>query len=291
MIYEKKKRLYAILEKLSIPDLDKLRFSNKYSDIDRYNNYNFKQLIKESLDGLKCMNKNGFVHLDIKLQNIGIGFDKKAKLFDFGSSRYIDKDGQEIDFFKFTQFYFDPNFRNNSDPNSTTTTSATDSNTTNTSTSATKTKIFLNSDIYSFGNTLLLIYFGKNNEYIGKTKTNNDGYYQPTVDKWITETELNRIYFDKGDDNNDNDTNKLKDLIQKMMNPDPNKRIIISDVLLHPWFTEKIEPPSPKKHSIISRVTSRIGSIFKHNRGGKRKYKSKKNKSSRRKKNKTVKTI
>jgi serine/threonine protein kinase len=227
------KRVYAIIEKLTI--LNTIHF---YPDLKK-EEYNFKKIIYHSLKGLKCMNDNRFVHLDIKLENIGVDNNNIAKLYDFGFSRYIPIDLPESNEESWgTSSYIDPDYVKNK-------------------------KFSIKSDIYSFGKTLLTLYFTrckkqKQNvqEIIVGHECYNRSYYNHSEFKDI------EGYFD--------DTSKLINLI-KNMTMTTEKRSSLDDVLNDEWF----------KNSNVNAQEA----------GGKRKYKSKKNKSSRRKKNKTVKTI
>jgi hypothetical protein len=239
-----KYRVYAILEKLLIPDLITLRVEMPEEE---RKEYNFRQLIKQSLDGLKCMNANGFVHLDIKLDNIGVGLDKQARLFDFGFSRYIPGEELYTDYSVGTDFYIDPAYRAYG-------------------------RIHIKSDIYSFGSTLLKIYFDK------KYKRN---YY----DNDIHESQK------------EEDTKNLLELINKMRILPPQDRISLDEVLKNVWFNPPEKPvfyPSTEKEekTIFSMFYKKPSNSSRINsKGGKRKYKSKKNKLTRHKKNKTIKTI
>lgn len=133
-------RAYAILEKLTEPDIFRINFEG----IMPKHNYNYKLIMHQVLEGLKCMNKNNFVHLDIKLENIGIDKDKNAKIFDFGFARYINTNPMSANGNIFgTGLYVDPEILYFN-------------------------KIFLNSDIYSVGNMLNYLYI--NSEYYGFDK-------------------------------------------------------------------------------------------------------------------------
>jgi len=128
--------VYAVLEKLSIPDLDTLRFKMfKKMSKEKRKEYNFRELIRQSLTALKCMNTNDFIHSDIKLSNIGVGLDGYARLFDFGFAKYMPYQS-EISNLYGTPFFMDPHFIKNS-------------------------RIHIKSDIYSFGIILQEIYLKK----------------------------------------------------------------------------------------------------------------------------------
>jgi len=136
-------RVYAILEKLTEPDIFGINFERKIPK----HNYNYKLIMHQVLEGLKCMNKNNFVHLDIKLENIGIDKDKNAKIFDFGFARYINTNPMTTNDKIFgTGLYVDPEI-------------------------VYFNKIYLNSDIYSVGNMLNYLYI--NSEYHGFDKNFN----------------------------------------------------------------------------------------------------------------------
>jgi len=235
-----KYRVYAILEKLLIPDLITLRVEMPEEERKKYN---FRELIKQALQGLKCMNDNNFVHLDIKLDNIGVGLDKEAKLFDFGFSRYIPHEDLYTSFSLGTDFYIDPAYRNHG-------------------------RIHIKSDIYSFGSTLLKIYFDKKNVR---------NYYDNDIDE----------------SQKQEDTKNLLYLIHQMRIMPPQDRISLDEVLENVWFNPPEKPvfyPSIKEKPIFSTFyNSKEARI--NSKGGKRRYKSKKNKLTRHKKNKTIKTI
>ena len=191
--YYGKYRVYAILEKLLIPNLNTLRFDMSEEERKKYN---FRELIKQALEGLKCMNNNGFVHLDIKLDNIGVGFDKQAKLFDFGFSRYIPGEELYTNDSQGTYFYIDPAYDVYG-------------------------RIHIKSDIYSFGSTLLIIYFKqRGNKYIRN-------YYDNDIDESQKEE----------------DTKNLLYLINHQMRIlPPQDRISVDEVLKNVWFNPSEKP-------------------------------------------------
>jgi len=93
------KKIYAILEKI---DYDLNYFSEKVPlnsmsmDINNIDSINitYINIFTEILEGLRCIHKLGYVHLDIKPENIGL-IKNKVKIIDFGlSKKYIQ--GKEI---------------------------------------------------------------------------------------------------------------------------------------------------------------------------------------------------
>lgn len=75
-------------------------------------------IMQQLLDVLDYTHKNGFAHLDIKLENVLINSKCELKLADFGFSRPIaDSEGQEVvlDMFCGTKNYMAPEFHVNAD--------------------------------------------------------------------------------------------------------------------------------------------------------------------------------
>jgi len=83
-------RVYAIIEKLKHPNLLDIFDPKKYIEKPV-----IKQIFVQILQGLECLSKNGYVHLDIKKENIGIDNDGNAKIIDFGFARYMSKEELE----------------------------------------------------------------------------------------------------------------------------------------------------------------------------------------------------
>ena len=205
--------------------------------------YNYKELIRQVLEGLKCMNEYGFVHLDIKLENIGIDNDGNAKIFDFGFARYLIKDPTDFIEDPFgTSFYADPEI-------------------------IFLKKIYKNSDIYSLGSLLYQSIIEDNSKSIeikyrfnGKHYTNYYGIdkVQLLDKKFIDINESKNehnipifkepIEFKKNDEMKVKneligliiyayDINIIKELIKKMMKYDATKRISFEELLKDEWFT------------------------------------------------------
>jgi serine/threonine protein kinase/RNA-binding protein YhbY len=98
--------VYAILEK--VDSFNKF-LENMYKN--PYNVNDYKTIFLNILDGLQCISNAGFVHLDIKEDNLGIGTDKNVKLLDFGFLTYIgNADSKNINSYYGTPNYLDPFF-------------------------------------------------------------------------------------------------------------------------------------------------------------------------------------
>jgi serine/threonine protein kinase len=171
-----KTRVYAIIEKLPVPDLISVVYFSPTL-------YDFKKLMKQALYGLKCMNNKKFVHLDIKLENIGIDKDGNAKLIDFGLARYLEDDGMKGET-SGTPLNIDPKFADTGE-------------------------VHFNSDIYSFGSVLFDIYFN------AEKAQHNDYYYHPYISEYKTEkfNILKKSLYAKTIQ--DDDYSNLIDLIKK----------------------------------------------------------------------------
>ncbi len=152
-------RVYAIIEKLKHPDLlDKYDKNNPDKSIEKPV---VKKIFAQILQGLECLSKNGYVHLDIKEENIGIDNNENAKIIDFGFARYMSKnDLEDTHGIVGTGGFVDPNYVKYK-------------------------KISMNSDIYAVG--VMLHYFTHdikpNNTFIKTEQTttykeyNNDPDY------------------------------------------------------------------------------------------------------------------
>jgi serine/threonine protein kinase len=196
-----KKHVYAILEKLFIPDL--LHISS-YLNIKKKKDYfNCKRILFNIVEGLECMQANGFVHLDIKLENIGISKDIVPKIIDFDFACYIETD--EIDFknVRVNQEpkYFDPY-------------------------TSSKNKIHKNTDIYKLGNMLFCLFFSKlyynlillpkgNNVYNPAIDCVNEEIFEKSIEKYKLNSDIN---------DDDDETKLLIKLIKNMMKSNPKYR-------------------------------------------------------------------
>lgn len=175
-------RVYSIIERLDKPNI--------HNDP--------KIIISQVSNALNCMNKDKFVHLDVKPENIGIDKDGNAKLIDFGSAQYLVQNNGPIVQVVGTKRYIAPEIFKNT--------------------------LFYNSDVYSLGFMLFLYYF----QY-------NSLDYDPESNCVIINSFI-RYRYDGPEELKDQDTKILIELIENMMKPDPNQRYTIEQVLNHEWF-------------------------------------------------------
>ena len=212
--------------------------NNEHNKNNEPNNY--KKLIHQVLIGLKCMNDDGFVHLDIKLENIGIDNDGNAKIFDFGFARYLNKDPTDLNNNENpfgTDFYADPEI-------------------------IFLKKIYKKSDIYSLGSLLYQSIFSDNTKSIflndkgrrqynyifGVDKLNkkfnlindNINYYIPLFREPIELKQNNQMIVKKESINliYKYDIDIIKTLIKKMMKYDADERISFEKLLNDDWFND-----------------------------------------------------
>ena len=275
------KRVYAILEKLKYSNIAKISIKDNP-------NHNLKQLIQQALEGLKCMNEENFVHLDIKQDNIGIGNDDKAKIFDFGFARYLPNNPTKADTVFGSRFFVDPE-------------------------RLLLRKTYLNADIYAFGNMLINLYISqdtinrvfknenreKNNstllqdsklpqkyiDYFEKKYTKSGNRTQEEIKELtmyfvmrlygtrelyqnlielveeddfktndIYKEEASRIY-NNDDESIQNDTKNMIDLIKNMMKYDANARFTSEQSLRHKWFGEILNENVHDNSKIDSKYT------------------------------------
>jgi serine/threonine protein kinase len=274
-------RVYAILEKLIEPDIFGINFEGKKPK----HEYNYKIIMQQVLEGLKCMNNNNFVHLDIKLENIGIGIDKNARIFDFGFARYINTNPMSTGGNIFgTELYVDPEILYFN-------------------------KVYLNSDIYSVGNMLNNLYISS--KYYGFDRSFNMQYLMLPKDNGLPEKYINLFntinnnkdiekkvilknrnklvyrkpielidekYFTRYriddyktiiskyqgnqkeiNDYIEKDTKNLIDLIKGMMRYDATKRYSVNDVLNNEWFD------NIKENENVSNIISPSKTIMRSN--------------------------
>jgi serine/threonine protein kinase len=277
-----KEHVYAILERVTV-DLFDLRANRERHNSE---NMNLRRYFRQVLTGLKHMNKNGFVHLDMKNENVGIVIVNKdginegyAKIFDFGFATHLEGfvdvnetpglfDILSTSIFPTPKFieknpfgnpiYQDPHF------------------------SITK-KIYINFDVFSVGLMILVAYFRLNRKFTQ--------YFNLGISWW------DQIQYETAVE----DKTILVDLIKKMINPNPLERIQSKEALLHSWFntgetedasinypsakeecygpsSEPLEQPprvKPKPESRVGRAKREIANAFGLNGGGtlkKRKY-------------------
>ena len=219
-------RVYAILELLPTNNLlnyietKKYELENPEDELENpEDNLELKSVFKGVLEGLKCMNINKYIHLDMKCENVGLDEKGKAKIFDFGFARYLPDLSLNNQPWNGTFFYTDPYYRDTG-------------------------TISINSDIYSVGVMIIETYFQYEVEYKDRdsAKLILKNLFNKNTRKW---DEFTRNYFDSVFDRNN--PLLLENLVKKMICA-ISKRYKSDEALKDPWFTEIIpsEIPSPE---------------------------------------------
>ena len=85
------KGAYAFLEKMDGELFDEINKAKSYSEDE------CKEVVKNILFGLECIHKNGYAHLDLKLENVMLTSESKtdARLIDFGFTKKIGNNAYE----------------------------------------------------------------------------------------------------------------------------------------------------------------------------------------------------
>jgi serine/threonine protein kinase len=92
------KLVYSVIEKVDSIELDPYkRYLFSQSRDKKYGYFNLRNIFRQILEGLHCINSQNYVHLDIKEANLGIKRNDKndineqyeARIFDFGFAEYI----------------------------------------------------------------------------------------------------------------------------------------------------------------------------------------------------------
>ena len=295
---------YSILERLTPLDeemkksievndeinkkIETVTFSNEKDIIEKSHSnqkiINFRKIFKDILNGLSCIHKLNYVHLDIKEYNIGIDNEQHAKIFDFGSATYIGKEGVKLgysDSYLGTARYEAPEvFRNNS--------------------------VYFSSDVFSVGIIMLKLYyynFMKNEYFLVRFfNVKEDREYDEPITKlrkylfpvsgFVPHLYNNRDYYDEDvyitDSKNlgvckhvDNASFIL--LIRDMMNYNPIERKSSTILKMNDWFENVrvkriLAEETEKRDKLKSEGGKKYKYLKKTNRKRNKKNKSKKQK-------------
>ncbi len=262
-------RVYAIIERLEMDLYTRIDNQIKENNGRDFRVMDCTKYFEAVLTGLMHMNKNGFVHLDMKNENVGIDLSGNGKIFDFGFATHLEgfpgMDNKEyVDFFiEKPQFgnplYQDPYFvetlKNSQELLG---------------------KIHINFDVYSVGLMMLITYFSVN---LIKNKKNTPPYLEHTWDQ---------LQFDMSDFRSSKKKNEeLIHLIKQMIKQNPSVRITCEKALLDARFKPAIIYPvtntQPEKKPGM--FTSVYRAITGTGKGGtlKKKKRNRKTKRNRRK--------
>lgn len=210
------KAIINVMEFANKGDLDKFKSNIKNLD----NNEKLlvlKYMLKGTAEGLEYMNnERGMLHRDIKPANILISFDEKnpenpytPKLCDFGFSQKIGESiVDDVSELPRSEGYFDPGYYL---PDVKETTSK--------------------QDVFSLGAAFYDIANNKTLSF-GETDNIKKCFYTEGVEK----LKSLRAFSEDEIKNSTGDDKKLKELINKMTNPDPKQRCTISEVVDSGFF-------------------------------------------------------
>jgi [calcium/calmodulin-dependent protein kinase] kinase len=220
-------KMYLILEYMKKGDMInilKTRNGDKASDDD----FNFQPLsdlelwniFRQVAAGIRYLHYQNVVHGDIKPQNLLIGDDGVVKIADFGISKMLHASGQKLADASGTPAFMSPELFDTG-------------------------KAFSGqmADIWALGATMWMLKFG-NPPFIAKNivalsnKIQNDTLVFPV----------------------DDIDPKLRDLLENMLNKDPNKRLSLQEVIMHPWMRTQPPPPVKKAAAPNDAQTGRAGS-------------------------------
>lgn len=158
-----------------------------------------KNILMKIIAGINDIHKAGFVHRDIKPENILIGDNNEMLLTDFG---FVEKSTNISKEMKGTQGYIPPEVLNK------------------------KTKLIPEAlDVFSLGVVAFILATG---EFPFDTPTNEDPLYGLILDNdWEEYWKIvDNVQLTKG----------FKDMIQKMICPNPVNRLSIDQLINHSWF-------------------------------------------------------
>jgi serine/threonine protein kinase len=169
------------------------------------NKMDYKMFMKEIIDGVNYLSLKGIIHRDLKPDNIMVK-DHHIKLIDFGFAREYEDELQMFTTICGTPLYVAPEVFSNKE-------------------------YTINADMWSLGIIFYELIF---NVY---PFLYNDGY--PKNMNILTKViQINNVNYDISE--NPNINGNCIDLLQNMIQPNPNKRFNLKNVLSHPYFNLNI---------------------------------------------------
>lgn len=193
-----------------------------------------QKYFRQMIDGLEICHNYGIMHSDIKLNNLLLDSNFNVKICDFGLCKSIKKLNKL-------------NKLNIKIKQKQVSSLITDGTTGYQSPESLIYCIYsYKCDIFALGVVLFALLIGRMPFY---NATKNDPFYKYIIEsdyKQFWEIHLNSDNYDKNRENNDklHLSNEAIDLINKMLEFDPLKRISIKDIKKHPWYIQ--EPLSNK---------------------------------------------
>ena len=172
-------------------------------------------------DALGYLHNKGIVHCDIKTDNVLIQPDGTVKLIDFGLSKTVDEHKDSPDF-SGSPIYMAPEVINQQFNNR------------NYPTACSET-----TDVFSAGCLLCQLVTGRHYNDIPTKEMFDDKLFE-LMNKSVKEADIlqQAMYkkIDKRYGQHQEKAEQLKDLLAKMLEPQPEKRIAMQDALKHPFF-------------------------------------------------------
>jgi SNF1-activating kinase 1 len=175
-----------------------------------------KRIFRDVLSGLDYLHHQGIIHRDIKPSNLLVGKDNEVKISDFGVSFAANLDNQEQADLELAKTAGTPAFL------APELCSADNKNL----------KVTYKIDIWALGVTLYCLLFGKlpfyaESEYKLFENINHDDVQFPDTTRWRVAKPLSAYDF-----------GVAKDLVLKLLDKNPETRIEIDEIVLHPFMRD-----------------------------------------------------
>jgi len=86
------------IEKKYVISMEKCKGGDLFDAVNRFNTHTTKSIVRQILDGIAYIHKNGYIHCDIKLENIMLTDESQdspvVRIIDFGSTQLIKNHGE-----------------------------------------------------------------------------------------------------------------------------------------------------------------------------------------------------
>lgn len=248
-------KLFSVIDDLKYDKILLVLEYCQYGEIDwkRYNHYNEKyfkedgltlnRILRDVVNGLDYLhNYKRIIHRDLKPSNLLISRDRTIKISDFGVSLILENnanDQKELGKTMGTPAFYAPElcqFVNNrlsmiEDI------------------SKSKTLIDLRIDIWSLGVVLYCLEFHE----LPFNGFNEYGLFKNIVNKTLTFPSTKHVK--RTTDGDVKELDYLKDLITRLLMKDPNKRITIDEIKVHPFILYDLSPQQAEEFKNFNRNT------------------------------------